>query len=168
MHFEYSPEVRNLQARLTAVMQERVLPAEEVAEQQLAAEPDHRGAPPIVADLKAAAKREGLWNLFLLAREGAGLTNLEYASPAEFTGWRPLIAPEVFNCNSPDTGNTVIGESELFRREFSKYEALYQATRLHVYTAHEDAEPSARRCEDHRGAARPVASGHHLVTGGGR
>ncbi|WP_068268801.1 acyl-CoA dehydrogenase family protein [Aldersonia kunmingensis] len=105
MDFEYSPKVRDLQARLTAFMQERVLPAEPIAESQLATKPDHWGAPPIVADLKAAAKRDGLWNLFLPAREGAGPTNLEYAPLAELMGWSPVIAPEVFNCNPPDTGN---------------------------------------------------------------
>ncbi|MDV7084419.1 acyl-CoA dehydrogenase family protein [Rhodococcus opacus] len=105
MDFDYSPKVLELQAKLTKFMQERVLPAEAVAEEQLASKPDHWGAPPIVADLKAAAKREGLWNLFLPAREGAGLTNLEYAPLAELTGWSPLIAPEAFNCNPPDTGN---------------------------------------------------------------
>ncbi|MFD1813965.1 acyl-CoA dehydrogenase family protein [Rhodococcus gannanensis] len=105
MDFEYSPKVRDLQSRLTAFMQDRVLPAEAIAAEQLAAKPDWWGAPPIMADLKAAAKRQGLWNLFLPAREGAGLTNLEYAPLAELTGWSPAIAPEAVNCNPPDTGN---------------------------------------------------------------
>ncbi|MFF0814049.1 acyl-CoA dehydrogenase family protein [Rhodococcus sp. NPDC003318] len=105
MDFEYSPKVVELQARLTAFMQERVLPAEQVAAEQLTGKPDWWGAPPIMADLKASAKRQGLWNLFLPAREGAGLTNLEYAPLAELTGWSPTIAPEAVNCNPPDTGN---------------------------------------------------------------
>jgi acyl-CoA dehydrogenase len=105
MDFEYSPKVRDLQSRLTAFMQDRVLPAEAIAAEQLAAKPDWWGAPPIMTDLKAAAKRQGLWNLFLPAREGAGLTNLEYAPLAELTGWSPTIAPEAVNCNPPDTGN---------------------------------------------------------------
>ena len=105
MDFEYSPKVRDLQSRLTAFMQDRVLPAEAIAAEQLASKPDWWGAPPIMADLKAAAKRQGLWNLFLPAREGAGLTNLEYAPLAELTGWSPTIAPEAVNCNPPDTGN---------------------------------------------------------------
>ena len=105
MDFTYSPKVRELQAKLTTFMQDRVLPAEQIAAEQLASKPDHWGAPPIIADLKASAKRAGLWNLFLPAREGAGLTNLEYAPLAELTGWSPLIAPEAINCNAPDTGN---------------------------------------------------------------
>jgi acyl-CoA dehydrogenase len=103
--FEYSPKVKELQQKLTAFMQEHVLPAEAVAARQLAADPSHWGAPPVMAELKATAKESGLWNLFLPAREGAGLSNLEYAPLAELTGWSPLIGPEAVNCNPPDTGN---------------------------------------------------------------
>ncbi|OUS94286.1 acyl-CoA dehydrogenase family protein [Rhodococcus sp. NCIMB 12038] len=107
MDFEYSPKVRELQSRLTAFMQERVLPAEKIAAEQLASKPNWWGAPPIMADLKASAKRQGLWNLFLPAHTeaGAGLANLEYAPLAELTGWSPALAPEALNCNAPDTGN---------------------------------------------------------------
>lgn len=105
MDFEYSPKSVALQEKMIRFLQERVLPAEAIAEQQLASDPDYWGAPPIMADLKASARREGLWNLFLPAREGAGLTNLEYAPLAELTGWSPMLAPEAFNCSAPDTGN---------------------------------------------------------------
>ena len=54
-------------------------------------------------DLKAEARKRGLWNLF--HHELAGLSNLEYASVAEITGWSPVIAPEAINCGAPDTGN---------------------------------------------------------------
>ncbi|MFI7524066.1 acyl-CoA dehydrogenase family protein [Nocardia salmonicida] len=105
MDFEYSSKVKGLQERLTAFMQDRILPAEPIAARELAATPEHWGAAPIMTELKAAAKEQGLWNLFLPEKGGAGLTNLEYAPLAELTGWSPQLAPEALNCNPPDTGN---------------------------------------------------------------
>lgn len=108
MEFGYSTKVKELQATLIEFMQERVLPAEAILEQQLASQPDHWGAPPVMADLKAAAKRQGLWNLFLPTEDSespTALTNLEYAPLAEISGWSPSIAPEALNCSPPDTGN---------------------------------------------------------------
>jgi alkylation response protein AidB-like acyl-CoA dehydrogenase len=88
-------------------MQEHVLPAEPEYCAQLQNLPDWRSwtQPPVMERLKTKARAAGLWNLFLPDREyGAGLSNVEYAPLAEITG-RSLIAPEVFNCNAPDTGN---------------------------------------------------------------
>lgn len=103
--FPLSPRVADLKSRLEAFMAAHVLPAEaEVAAH--AADPGTRwSVPPVIDGLKAKARAEGLWNLFLPdATRGAGLSNLEYAPLAEVMG-RSLIAPEVFNCNAPDTGN---------------------------------------------------------------
>lgn len=106
MDFAYSDKVTDLQQRLTAFMQDHVIPAESVAEEFLAENRDHWGPAPIMAKLKAGAKQQGLWNLFLPEDDrGAGLTNLEYAPLAELTGWSPHIAPEALNCSPPDTGN---------------------------------------------------------------
>jgi alkylation response protein AidB-like acyl-CoA dehydrogenase len=107
MDFSSSPRVQSYLQRLSAFMQQQVLPAEPEYYAQLLKVPDWRSwkQPPIMESLKAKARAAELWNLFLPDRKyGAGLTNVEYAPLAEITG-RSLIAPEVFNCNAPDTGN---------------------------------------------------------------
>jgi acyl-CoA dehydrogenase len=92
--------------RMRAFLDDRVLPAEASYEKFRA---ERRGTaaewelPPVVEELKAEARAQGLWNLFLPAI--SGLSNLEYAAVAEVTGWSPDIAPEVINCQAPDTGN---------------------------------------------------------------
>ncbi|GMA57158.1 acyl-CoA dehydrogenase [Alicyclobacillus sacchari] len=109
MDFSYSEKVVRLQERLTEFMETYVYPNEAVYAAQLKALTDESrrwsSIPPIVEELKAKAKEQGLWNLFLPDSEyGAGLTNLEYAPLCETMG-RSIIAPEIFNCNAPDTGN---------------------------------------------------------------
>jgi acyl-CoA dehydrogenase len=92
--------------RMRAFLDDRILPAEAAYEEFRA---ERRGTaaewelPPVVEELKAEARAHGLWNLFLPAV--SGLSNLEYAAVAEVTGWSPDIAPEVINCQAPDTGN---------------------------------------------------------------
>jgi acyl-CoA dehydrogenase len=107
MDFSLSPRAEDYVQRLSAFMQEHVLPAETEYCSQVENLPDWRRwkQPSVMETLKARARAAGLWNLFLPDRElGAGLTNVEYAPLAEITG-RSAIAPEVFNCNAPDTGN---------------------------------------------------------------
>jgi acyl-CoA dehydrogenase len=105
MDFEYSDKVKDLINRVNSFMDEHVFPNEVRMEEQL--EEDPWSTPPLMEELKAIAKAQGLWNLFLPVSYGkysAGLTNLEYAPLAEITG-KVLWAPEVFNCAAPDTGN---------------------------------------------------------------
>lgn len=86
-------------------MDEVIYPNEKVYEEQLCKENRFSKIPPIMEEMKAKAKERNLWNLFLPESEyGAGLTNVEYAPLCEIMGHSP-IAPEVFNCNAPDTGN---------------------------------------------------------------
>ncbi|WP_030560202.1 acyl-CoA dehydrogenase family protein [Streptomyces aureocirculatus] len=106
MDFGYDTRTEELRARLLTFMDEHVLPAERVAEEQRAALASPWDTPAVVGELKAEARRQGLWNLFLPdARHGAGLTNLQYAPLAEITGRSPHLAPTAVNCAAPDTGN---------------------------------------------------------------
>lgn len=105
MHFDHSPKVKDLQEKLTDFMEEHIYPNEGLYEDQLNGEDRFADIPPIMDELKEKAKDAGLWNLFLPDSEyGAGLTNMEYAPLCEIMG-RSFIAPEVFNCAAPDTGN---------------------------------------------------------------
>jgi acyl-CoA dehydrogenase len=105
MNFDHSQKVLELRETLEAFMEEFVYPNEATFHEQLEASDDRWSTPPIMEELKERARSAGLWNLFLPESEhGAGLSNLEYAPLCEVMG-RSLIAPEVFNCNAPDTGN---------------------------------------------------------------
>src|SRR3954468_16127001 len=107
MDFEPSPAAQDYLDRLQDFMDERVYPAEPDYEayRQARGHDDHT-LPPVVQELKAEARRRGLWNLFLPdERWGAGLSNLEYAHLAEITGRSPDLAPEALNSSAPDTGN---------------------------------------------------------------
>ena len=97
-------------AQAERFVRERVVPNEQTYVDQLVGSDDWRDwkIPPIVEELKAEARELGLWNLFLPDEEyGAGLDNRDYAPVAEITG-RSFLAPEVFNCSAPDTGNAEV------------------------------------------------------------
>jgi acyl-CoA dehydrogenase len=109
MDFAFSERSQALQAQVTAFLAEHVYPAEQLFEQQVAA---NRAAgtpfrtPAVLAGLKDEARKQGLWNLFLPdATHGAGLSVLDYAPIAELSGRSAAIAPEAMNCAAPDTGN---------------------------------------------------------------
>jgi acyl-CoA dehydrogenase len=103
MDFEPSEKTRDLQRRLQNFMTEHVYPNERRFEEEIAR---NRWSPTrVIEELKPKARAAGLWNLFLTNDEsGVGLSNLEYAPLCEIMG-RSMMAPEVFNCSAPDTGN---------------------------------------------------------------
>ncbi len=108
MDFAYSEKVNQLRKRVSDFMDRYIYPNEQTYRDQIAASGNPHHHAEIVDELKAKAKAEGLWNLFLPDDEyGAGLTNLEYAPLAELMG-RVGWASEVFNCAAPDTGNMEI------------------------------------------------------------
>jgi acyl-CoA dehydrogenase len=120
--FPQSDMARTLGERLTQFLRECVEPAEDDYYAHVAQPGQRWTIPPVMERLKTRARAEGLWNLFLADTQlggpsgpsmafgalellpGAGLSNLDYAPLAEIMGRSPL-APEVFNCNAPDTGN---------------------------------------------------------------
>ena len=120
MDFSPSPRAAELSDRVRAFMADEIEPAEEEYHRDVARLRENGGDPwtplPILDELRAKARELGLWNLFLPSEHagdyasrfgvagGEGLTNLDYAPIAELTG-RSFIAPYVFNCNAPDTGN---------------------------------------------------------------
>ena len=106
MDFAPSAVADDYTKRMRAFLDDRILPAEAAYVEFRAARrgtPSEWELPPVVEELKAEARAQGLWNLFLPAV--SGLSNLEYAAVAEVTGWSPDIAPEAINCQAPDTGN---------------------------------------------------------------
>jgi acyl-CoA dehydrogenase len=109
MDFEFSGNVKDLQKRLAAFMDEHIYPSESKYQEHCES-PDRWQPVPIIEELKPKARAAGLWNLFLPASaHGAGLTNLEYAPLCEIMGRSPMAA-EVFNCSAPDTGNMEVLE----------------------------------------------------------
>jgi acyl-CoA dehydrogenase len=103
MNFDYTDKVKSLEQRLRAFMDEYIYPNEKRYYQEI--ENDRWAPTKVIEELKPKARAAGLWNLFLPDDDqGAGLTNLEYAPLCEIMG-RSILAPEVFNCSAPDTGN---------------------------------------------------------------
>mgnify|MGYP001413462875 FL=1 len=104
MNFENSQKVKDLQEKVSNFMNENVYENEDVYKNEVE-EGGRWCIPEIMETLKAKAKSEGLWNLFLPESNlGAGLTNTEYAPLCEIMGRSPIGA-EIFNCSAPDTGN---------------------------------------------------------------
>ncbi|WP_347955315.1 acyl-CoA dehydrogenase family protein [Gordonia aichiensis] len=121
--FEMSERTQKLSEELLSFMDSHVYPAEAVYAQQMAESGNPHHQPQILEDLKAEARRRGLWNLFHPhPSSGVGLTNLEYAPLAEIMGRSVHIAPEACNCNAPDTGNMEV--LELFGTEEHKEKYL--------------------------------------------
>ena len=107
MDFSFDAKTQELQKSLTDFMDSHIRPAETAFHEQLAALDDRWAwdSVPVLAELRAEARKRGLWNLFLPGEDGAGVTNLQYAPLAEISGRSIHLAPAVMNCAAPDTGN---------------------------------------------------------------
>ena len=110
MDFEHSPKAQDYIKRVKEFIKNEIEPVEEDYLRELHSLDNKWVVLPIIEELKAKAKAAGLWNMFLPDEHyGAGLSTQEYAAVAELTG-RSFIAPEIFNCNAPDTGNMEVLE----------------------------------------------------------
>lgn len=102
---ELSSQAKQLRTQMIEFMEENIYPNEMIFEEELNRQENRWEVPQMIEELKAKAKAQGLWNLFIPDKEyGKGLSNYEYSHLCEIMG-RSLLAPEIFNCNAPDTGN---------------------------------------------------------------
>lgn len=162
MDFEYSPKVKALQQQLQAFMDEHIYPNEQKIDAQIAA--NNWQQPPLIEELKAKAKKTGLWNLFLPHSEhGAGLTNLEYAPMCEIMGRSPY-APEVFNCSAPDTGNMEV--LARYGTDAQKKEWLVPLLAGEIRSAFAMTEPAVASSDATNIEARIERDGDHYVING--
>ncbi|WP_309110986.1 acyl-CoA dehydrogenase family protein [Saccharothrix sp.] len=165
MDFAYDAKTEELRQKLLRFMDEFVYPAEEVAHRQLAEAADPWARPPVIEDLKAEARRQGLWNLFLPDTEhGAGLTNLQYAPLAEITGRSPHLAPEALNCAAPDTGNMEV--LAMFGTEQQKKQWLRPLLDGEIRSAFCMTEPDVASSDATNIATRIERDGDHYVING--
>jgi acyl-CoA dehydrogenase len=162
MNFEFSDKVKGLGRRLQAFLDEHIYPNEQRFHDEIE---QNRWLPTrIVEELKAKARAAGLWNLFLPESEhGAGLTNLEYAPLCEIMG-RSHMAPEVFNCSAPDTGNMEV----LARYGTAEQRKQWLAPLLagEIRSCFAMTEPAVASSDATNIAARIVQDGDHYVVHG--
>lgn len=164
MMFEQSEKARKVMERLKAFMDDHVYPNEETHRAQQAAMQDKWQPVPIVEELKAKAKAQGLWNLFLPeSGHGAGLTNLEYAPLCEVMG-RVHWASEVFNCSAPDTGN--METLERYGSEEQKRRWLTPLLEGEIRSCFSMTEPDVASSDATNIQTRIVRDGDHYVING--
>ena len=164
MDFEYSARTKMYMEQLTDFMNKHVYPNEHVFHEQLDAGPTRWQIPPIMEELKAKARERGLWNLFLPeSHRGAGLTNLEYAPLCEVMG-RSHIAPEVFNCSAPDTGNMEV--LERYGTEEHKKQWLQPLLDGKIRSAFAMTEPKVASSDATNIESSIVRDGDHYVING--
>ncbi len=163
MDFAMSAKAQDFHKRLSAFMTEFVFPAEErYHRHRVEAGPDDHGVPPVIEELKAAARERGLWNLFL--PDISGLTNLEYAPLAELSGWSPELAPEALNCAAPDTGN--IETLHLFGSEAQRTKWLQPLLAGEIRSAFSMTEPAVASSDARNIETRITRDGDDLVING--
>jgi len=167
MVFAHTDKVKVLQQRVGAFMDEHIYPNEPkfFAEVEENRKKGNAWVPTVIMEeLKEKARAVGLWNLFLPQSErGAGLTNLEYAPLCEIMGRSP-IAPEVFNCNAPDTGN--METIERYGNEAQKQQWLVPLLEGKIRSCFSMTEPGVASSDATNIQARIVRDGDDYVING--
>src|SRR5437870_7772117 len=162
MNFSFSSKVKDLQRRLQVFMDEHIYPNDQRYNDEIGR---NRWSPPaVIEELKPKARAAGLWNLFLPDPEhGAGLTNLEYAPLAELMG-RSFIAPEVFNCSAPDTGNMEV--LHLYGSEAQQQQWLEPLLRGEIRSVFCMTEPEVASSDATNMAATAIVKDDQIVLNG--
>ncbi|MEO0016513.1 MAG: hypothetical protein RL589_994 [Actinomycetota bacterium] len=169
MEFNLSPKAAQYSARLQQFMDQKVIPAEGLYHQQraalVAAGKPHE-LPAIVEVLKAEAKAQGLWNLFLPHSQDPhhGLSVTDYATLAEITGWSVEIAPEALNCSAPDTGNMEV--LDLFGTDAQKEQWLKPLLAGEIRSGFAMTEPDVASSDARNIETSIVRDGDHYVING--
>ena len=149
MHFAYSPRTEALRQQVRQFLDSHIVPRIGAWHAEVAA-----GQFPVsfMADLKALARAEGLWNLFLPALQadepGTALSNLEYAPLAEIMG-RVSWASEVFNCNAPDTGNMELLHLFASPEQRQRWLQTFAGRRDTLGLCHDRARCTVLRCQQY-------------------
>jgi acyl-CoA dehydrogenase len=162
MEFAYTDKVKVLQEKLQGFMDSHIYPNEERYRREVASG-DRWQPTAVMEELKAKARAEGLWNLFLPGHGGAGLTNLEYAPLCEIMG-RSTIAPEAFNCSAPDTGN--METLHLYGNEAQKKEWLVPLLEGRIRSAFAMTEPAVASSDATNIQGSIERDGDHYVING--
>jgi acyl-CoA dehydrogenase len=163
MDFIHSDKVKALQEKLATFMEAEIHPNEARHEREMATG-DRWQPTAVLEELKAKARLEGLWNLFLPhSPRGAGLTNLEYAPLCEIMG-RSLMAPEVFNCAAPDTGN--METIELYGTEAQKAQWLEPLLEGRIRSCFAMTEPAVASSDATNIESTILRDGDHYVING--
>jgi acyl-CoA dehydrogenase len=171
MDFEPTDKTKQVQEQLLRFMDEHVYPNERLYAEQVEASGDPHHEPAILKELRGKAKALGLWNLFLPDAEyGAGLTNLEYTPLCEVMGWSP-IAPRVFNCAAPDTGNMeILAEFGTPEQKKRWLQPMLEGEILSCFSMTEPevsgADPTGLRTRARREGDEYVIDGHKWFTSG--
>ncbi|MET7996118.1 acyl-CoA dehydrogenase family protein [Amycolatopsis sp. NPDC005232] len=164
MDFAFDARTEELRGQLLDFMDSHVYPAEPVFEEQLAERENPWSSVPVVEELKAEARKRGLWNFFLPGADGAGLTNLQYAPLAEITGRSPRLAPTAVNCAAPDTGNMEV--LHMFGSEQQKKQWLQPLLDGEIRSAFAMTEPDVASSDAHNIATSIRRDGDEYVVNG--